>query len=367
MRSIVKIALLVTILVIIGSGAFAIYSVFWGFRDAAVPNLEGMKVADAASLIEGKGIKLRIDEVDSVQPEGTIVEQWPKAGSMVKKGQIVILKVSRGGARLPLPDVRGMEYGQCVTLLKEKGFVVGEIVRIHSNARPAGVVIAQSPAAPALVPQNKPIDLLVSLGPSRVDGKVKIPNVLDRSEKIARQILGQSGLRVGAVKFRYTLLTPPGMVMDMAPRPGVEVAEGSSVVLYVATSKKPSTPEKKTVLKEPKKEPEKIESVVSNSEPSKVEKEEESAGAPTSVTSTGSPSGQESKESTKIAKIRYQVPPLAKPMELKIELIDKKGVKTILKRQVNSGEYISIDAPFVGDAAVTIYLGGQFVWQDRYR
>ena len=363
MRNIVKIALIVTILVIIGSGAFAIYSVFWGFRDAAVPNLEGMKVADAVSLIEGKGMKLRIDEVDSVQPEGTIVEQWPKAGNMVKRGQIVILKVSRGGARLPLPDVRGMEYGQCVTLLKEKGFVVGEIVRIHSDARPAGVVIAQSPAAPALVPQNKPIDLLVSLGPSRVNGRVKVPNVLDRSEKIARQILGQSGLRVGAVKFRYTLLTPPGMVMDMAPRPGVEVAEGSSVVLYVATAKKPSTPEEKTVLKGPKKEPEKTESVVSNSKPAKVEKEE-STTAPASVTSTGGSPGQ---ESTKIAKIRYQVPPLAKPMELKIELIDEKGVKTILKKQVNSGEYISIDAPFVGDAAVTIYLGGQFVWQDRYR
>jgi len=54
-------------------------------------------------------------------------------------------------------------------------------------------------------------------------------------------------------------------------------------------------------------------------------------------------------------------------MELKIELIDEKGVRTILKREVRSGEYISIDAPFVGDAAVTIYLGGQFVWQDRYR
>jgi len=359
MRNLLKIVLLLTILIIVGSGAFAIYSVFWGFRDATVPNLEGMKVADAASLVEGMGIKLRIDKVDSVRPEGTIVEQWPKAGTMVKKGQIVILKVSRGGERLPLPDVRGMEYGQCVALLKEKGFVVGDIVRVHSEERPAGVVIAQSPAAPALVAQGRPINLMVSLGPARVDGKVKVPNVLDRSEKVARQILGQSGLRVKEVKYRYTQLTPSGMVMDMSPRPGEEVSEGSPVVLVVATAKKPETKKDKVVSKEDQEEAQKAEKDTAESKPKETEKKDESP-----KTVDQQPSSQ---ESTKIAKIRYQVPPLARSMELKIELIDEKGVRTILKREVRSGEYISIDAPFVGDAAVTIYLGGQFVWQDRYR
>ena len=31
-----------------------------------------------------------------------------------------------------------------------------------------------------------------------------------------------------------------------------------------------------------------------------------------------------------------------------------------------SGEYISLNVPYSGEARVTIYLGGEFVWQDRY-
>jgi serine/threonine-protein kinase len=73
------------------------------------------------------------------------------------------------------------------------------------------------------------------------------------------------------------------------------------------------------------------------------------------------------KEQTKTAKIRYQVPPLARPMNVRVEIIDDNGTRTLLDRQARSGEYIVLDAPYAGEAAVTIYLGGEFVWQDRYR
>jgi serine/threonine-protein kinase len=68
----------------------------------------------------------------------------------------------------------------------------------------------------------------------------------------------------------------------------------------------------------------------------------------------------------KIARIRYQVPPLARPLHLKIEMVDPSGKKTLLDRAARSGEYVSLDAPYSRECAVTIYLGGEFVWQDRY-
>ncbi|MDR1648945.1 MAG: penicillin-binding protein, partial [Synergistaceae bacterium] len=68
----------------------------------------------------------------------------------------------------------------------------------------------------------------------------------------------------------------------------------------------------------------------------------------------------------KIARIRYQVPPLARPLHLKIEMVDPSGSKVLLDRSAKSGEYVSIDAPYSRECAVTIYLGGEFVWQDRY-
>ena len=68
----------------------------------------------------------------------------------------------------------------------------------------------------------------------------------------------------------------------------------------------------------------------------------------------------------KVANIRYQAPPV-KNQTLVIEMIDKNGERRLLNRKVNAGENIRITAPYVGEAIVTIYLGGNFVWQDRYK
>jgi len=397
MKKMFRITLLISLLVIVGSGAFAFYSIFFGFRDVAVPGLEGMSIVDAVSVTEKMGLLVRIDEVESLLPSGTVVSQWPETGSTIKKGKIIVLKVSKGGKRKPLPDVRGMEYGQSVAHLNEKGFDVGDVVRIHSETRPPGVVIAQSPAAPAMVPENRRIDLLVSLGTPRVNGQVQVPNVLDRSEQVARQIIGQSGLRVGEVRYEYTLMTPPGMVMDTVPRPGKTLPEGQAVALVVATAKKPEQEtqpaEQKQptagtastapqIIRTPEEEP-------ANGRPAPVPspldellKERPAAqGKPQQKPADGVSSGvQEQKpqetqetpkprpqEEVKTARIRYQVPPLARPMSLRVEIIDDKGTRTLLDRQARSGEYVELEAEYVGEAAVTIYLGGEFVWQDRYR
>ncbi|MGC9490042.1 MAG: PASTA domain-containing protein [Thermovirgaceae bacterium] len=403
MKKMFRVTLLITLLVIVGSGAFAFYSIFFGFRDVAVPRLEGMNVVDAVSVTEKMGLLVRIDEVESLLPSGTIVSQWPETGTTIKKGKVIVLKVSKGGKRRPVPDVRGMEYGQSVAHLDEKGFEIGDVVRIHSDERPPGVIIAQSPAAPAMVPENRRIDLLVSLGTPRVDGRIPVPNVLDRSENVARQIIGQSGLRVGGVRYEYTVMTPPGMVMNTQPRPGETLSEGQPVTLVVATSKKPEQTEEATeeaakgkqqtdrqdgaVVQTPEEEP-------SNGRPApapspldewlKKQPEEQSkpktkpaqdqeaqrpqgTGEEQKPGESAQPPQPRQKEQTKTAKIRYQVPPLARPMNVRVEIIDDNGTRTLLDRQARSGEYILLDAPYAGEAAVTIYLGGEFVWQDRYR
>jgi serine/threonine-protein kinase len=47
-------------------------------------------------------------------------------------------------------------------------------------------------------------------------------------------------------------------------------------------------------------------------------------------------------------------------------MVDPSGKKTLLDRAAKSGEYVSLDSPYSRECAVTIYLGGEFVWQDRY-
>ena len=68
----------------------------------------------------------------------------------------------------------------------------------------------------------------------------------------------------------------------------------------------------------------------------------------------------------KTAKIRYQVPPLSKPLSIKIDMKDSSGTHVLKDGIAKSGEYISMNAPYSGEAVITILLGGDFVWQDRF-
>lgn len=363
MQKLFKLILVLLILVIAGSGVFAFYTIFFGGKDVAVPGLTGSPVVDAVSLTEKMGLLVRIDKVDSIQPAGVVVSQWPEPGARVKKGKIVILKVSKGGDRQPLPDVRGLEYGQGVTRLQESGFDVGDVVRIHSESRPAGVIVAQSPASPVMVPPGRRVDLLVSLGPPRTGGRVVVPDVLERTEQIARQIIVQSGLKVGTVRYEYTYMTPAGMVMNMEPKPGKTLPPDAAVNLVVATGKKPEEPPKPQAPAPQAEEP-----VVSGPPPGGIPAPPADPAAPVAQPPREAPAPALSPaQGDKIARVRYQVPPLAQSMQVRIEIVDKNGTRVLLDRPANAGEYISLDAPYEGQSSVTIYLGGEFVWQDRYQ
>ena len=70
---------------------------------------------------------------------------------------------------------------------------------------------------------------------------------------------------------------------------------------------------------------------------------------------------------SKTARIRYQVPPIARPMDLRIELTDPSGKRDVFNRQVRSGESINTTARYTQECVISIYLGGEFVWQERQK
>ena len=70
---------------------------------------------------------------------------------------------------------------------------------------------------------------------------------------------------------------------------------------------------------------------------------------------------------SKTARIRYVVPPVGQPMNLRIEVTDPSGKRDIMNRQVKGGESINTSASYSGECMVSIYLGGQSVWQERYK
>lgn len=388
-------AVVLALLVILISGSVAFYTVFFGGKDLVVPPLREMSVLDAVESAERMGFEVKIEQVDSSVPAGTVLAQWPDPGAKVRRDKTVILKVSKGGNRRALSDLRGMEQKQAARAIEEQGFVVGEVLRIHDDARPAGSVVAQNPASPAMVEGDRKIDLLVSMGPVPRDGKIPVPDIAQRDEGTARELLQQAGLRVGGVEYVNTQQTPSGMVMGTKPKAGAMVRQGDPIVIQVAAAKRKEpepTPESRPVQPVT---PDATSAVIVEQPRNPVSQigpagpvrpmtpeQQELAGAigvppgdsqiPAPTPVAGPPVKQEPPSprpgpSTGTARIRYQVPPLTKPLPLKIEMVDGSGTKALLARDVKGGEFISLDSPFMTEAVVTVYLGGEFVWQERYK
>ena len=392
MKKVLRLSLVVLLLAILGSAGFIFYSVFFGGESVVVPPMVGSSVLDAVETVENMGLQVRVDQEDSLQPRGTIIAQWPKSGVKIKKEKILILKVSKGGYKEPLPDLRGMEFSKATSKLRDLDFPLGNVIRIHDN-KPAGMVIAQNPAAPVMISRTRTVSLLVSIGPeSTRRGMVKVPDILGKDEESARKLLDKSGLST-TIQYVYTQASPPGIAISMTPGSGKSVSVGSRITLKVSTLNSSSRVVKRPEVKKEttaRESTSKVRLPGSPSTPGAVIKPVQDR--PSSTSSSGgakvilvkpaqttpvsvpkpdvtplSKPVESSNSRKKIARIRYQVPPVTKPLSLKIEMIDKGGSRVLVNKDVNGGEYISLNTPYAGDAAVTIYLGGEFVWQDRYR
>ncbi len=393
MNRVFRFTLVLVLLVIVGSASFVCYKVFFGVKTKMVPMVKNISVIEAMEALEHMGIPARIDQEESGLPQGMVVSQWPEPGMKIRENSPVILKVSYGTAKKPLPDLRGQVVIQAASTLESQGFVVGDIVRIHSD-RPAGVVIAQSPAAPESISPSRTVDLLVSLGPSVANGLVVVPDLRDQNVEAARALITESQLR-SRVVYTYTQASPEGMVIAMSPAAGTQVARNTEITLRVASwddryAERTSTSGARVVVMESR---ESAKSSVAQEPPQPVKTAPEAPTpgtvanpqtpvpgsgadqssmasqppAPAPAPSASSPAPAPADERTKRAVIRYQVPPMSAGLALRIEIVDRLGTRTLVDRDVTDGEYINLNEAYAGEAVVTIYLGGQFVWQDRYR
>ncbi|HAJ94437.1 MAG TPA: penicillin-binding protein [Synergistaceae bacterium] len=376
--------MVIAFIVIIASAYFGIKTVFIEDKSATVPNMLGLQLVDAVEALQKEGLLAKVDQVDSPERADTVISQNLPAGERVSKGKVVIVRVSKGGSILPVPDVRGLKFEEGVKRLSEAGFKVDKTIRVTDKLKPAGSIIAQNPAAPQQVAANCMVSLLVSSGGSGGSAFVSVPDLKGQGPDVVAQVLEQIGLTVGSRTETPSAEVPAGTVLRTNPRNGANVPAGTLINLTIARALKPGEASTETPPADDR-DPERAAAVrtvvIKNTEPSdiptklpknpapapsqeanKVEVKNEAEPVKASEPAKPSPALNQ-----KTAKLRYQVPPLTKPLSLKIELTDDTGTKVIKDIMANGSEYISINVPFTGQATITIYLGGDFVWQDRFK
>jgi serine/threonine-protein kinase len=382
----------IALLVLLACGFIAIKMVFDGGEGVVSPSLVGMSTVEATNELQQNGLLARIDQVDSNSPEGTVIAQSIPAGTKTDKGKIVTLKVSRGGARVNVPDVRDEDFQVAVQRLSAAGLKVGAIIRVSDQLKQPNIVIAQNPASPAWVMSNRMVDLLVSEGGSGRAETVQVPDVRGETEEHARQILEQSLLSVSKVNTQATNQFPEGTVVKIDPKQGARVQTGRAVTLTIASI--PDAANAQQNAPRPQ-------SPTPNPQPRRVEEppqynpydQNTTGGGQAKEIGTWNPGGQAQPQpqkppqpqppasqpkppvqpkpappavAGKVAKVRYQVPPLARPLSLNIVMSDQAGTRVLRNEQVRGGEYVSMDTPYSGSATVTVRLGDKQVWQERY-
>ena len=384
-------------LVIMGCAYIGIKMVFIEDKDSEVPAVTGMQLVDAVDALQERGLLAKVDKVDSPMAADTVVSQNLSAGEKVSKGKVVLLRVSKGGAIQPIPDVRGLKFEEGVRKLSEAGFKVDKVTRVTDKLKPSGTIIAQNPASPQQVAANCMGSLLVSSGTSGESAFVTVPDLRGQTQEAAVAMIEQLGLRLGHTSDAPSTSLPIGSVLSSRPKGGAKVPAGSLVNLTFAREplasettnaippgndqdKERAEAVRKVVIKEttpttiPSKlpvteEPEQKKPEQKKPEPAKTEQpkvETPKAETPAVNTPAPKPTPAEPAAPTKHAKVRYQVPPPTKPLSLKIEMTDASGTRVLKDVMANSGEYISMNVPYSGEARITIFLGGDFVWQDRY-
>ena len=381
-------------LIIFASGAIVVYTIFMKPENmSTVPSFTNKSVVEAVVEAESLELVVQVEQVASTLQEGRVLAQSPAAGTELRKGKVIVLQVAKGGELHPVPDVAGKTLADAQEEIKSQGFSLGDVVRIRESGKQAGNVIAQSPAAPANIAAGRKIDLLVQ-DVADAEGRVIIPDVNRLTEKEARNVLEAGGVKVSKVDKVYSPLLPEGLAIETQPDAGTSIKVGTGVILKLATQRRPAgfmdadsksssgTSAGSSVRRVTSQTAEKTEQTQKAAQttqtPQKATTPQEAIRQatqtpaqtqtkPAAQTTQTPAKTQTASGGSKTARIRYVVPPIARPMNLRVEITDPSGKRDVLNRQVRSGESINTTAKYTGECVITIYLGGEFVWQDKQK
>jgi len=198
------------------------------------PDVHALQYEDGRNRFFGVGLltELRGREFDDNIPEGSIIDQFPEAGTMVKKGRRIAVTVSRGNEVAVIPPLRRLTERQARAELRRSGFTVGRVRRSFSAHHPQDEVIESFPPSGTAISRAMEVELVVSRGARPTHGEV--PNVIGESLSEARKAVEESGLKVGRVTYQNNPALVPGTVVSQSAAPGSKIPLDSNIDLVIS-------------------------------------------------------------------------------------------------------------------------------------
>ncbi|HEO70205.1 MAG TPA: PASTA domain-containing protein [Candidatus Hydrogenedentes bacterium] len=305
------------VVVMAGAGYYVFNQVLEGGEYVRVPDITGQDVTNASYLLAEQGLEMgKIEEMpDEGIPKGRVVAQRPAAGKVVRSGRKIYPTVSSGSQTVPAPNFLRRALRDACEELDQSQFRLGTVARIPHTA-PRGTIIAQDPAPPMTMPAGGAISFLVSDSPERLT--YLMPDIVDKPVDEVLRTLSPMG--VLPVPKR---VDEPGArldtVLDQDPAPGTLIHEGDTVFYFVRPSGEVALP-----------------------------------------------------DARRRVEVTYTVPPWPGPCEVRIDTIDRNGVRQTVFPQVSdyvngappmlvTGQSITLPIWFVGKMTVEVLLDGNRV------
>ncbi|MCL2558184.1 MAG: PASTA domain-containing protein [Treponema sp.] len=172
-----------------------------GEERVMVPNVEGMTLAEAVMALQARDLNSRVQMRHSQSPQdmGSIIEQDPPAGAMVREGRGVQLVVSLGVVIDRMDNFVGrnidnvrMDLQAFAAVSSGALFTIAEPVMLDYSPEPPGTIIQQRPEPGFGITGPTRVEFVVSLGPRQAT--ISMPQLTGLSISEALQWLGEAGI-----------------------------------------------------------------------------------------------------------------------------------------------------------------------------
>jgi beta-lactam-binding protein with PASTA domain len=224
--------LILALLAILAPLAWAGYSLLQDSQEEpvpqiAVPDLVGKTLEEAQNQV-GNDFEIRVeDKVEGEKPVTTIQSQQPEGGKAEKGSTISVVVVGTQVAEVP--GVVGKDRGIAEQTLKDAGFEVAVQER-ESSFDEEDLVIGQVPESGTTQAVGSEVTITVGTGPSTVE----VPDLYGNTPDQAAALLGDVGLKLGAVSEDYSADVVEGGIIYQDPVAGERVEPGSVVNVTIS-------------------------------------------------------------------------------------------------------------------------------------
>ena len=150
----------------------------------------------------------------------------PKVGTTLRPGATVDLVLSRGRKPLEIKDWTGKPFDSAQEALERRQLEVSVTSQDFSDSVPEGSVISQDPTTGTLF-RGDTVFFVVSLGPELVE----MPQTRAMGVEAATDLL--EGLGFVVVVEEAAGYLGLGYVFDSDPSAGDEIAQGSTITLFL--------------------------------------------------------------------------------------------------------------------------------------